>query len=70
MGSAAFVVPSVAQVTGDEPEMDRLRVKAEEAIGSDDPEGAAMNMGRAALMAKLVPSDPWRVLFQWKREPT
>jgi hypothetical protein len=34
--------------------MDRLRVKAEEAIGSDDPEGAAMTMGRAALMAKRL----------------
>ena len=70
VGSVAFVVPSVAQVTGDAAEMDRLRVKAEEAIGRDDPDGATMNMGRAALMAKLVPSDPWRVLFQWKREPT
>ncbi|HSB45127.1 MAG TPA: hypothetical protein VLD60_08950 [Nitrospira sp.] len=45
---------SVAQVMGDAAEMDRLRVKAEEAIGNDDPEGAAMNMGRAALMAKRL----------------
>ena len=57
-------------MTGDAAKMDRLRVKAEAAIGSDDPEGAGMNMGRAALMAKLMPSDPWRVLSQWKREPT
>ncbi len=55
---------------GDAAKMDRLRVKVEAAIASDDPEGAAMNMGRAALMVKLVPSDPWRVLFHWKREPT
>jgi len=34
--------------------MDRLRVKAEEAIGNEDPEGAAMNMGRAALMAHVL----------------
>ena len=55
MGSASmFLQPVLAQVTGDAAEMDRLRAKAEEAIGSDDPEGAAMNMGRAALMAKRL----------------
>ena len=43
-----------AQMTGDESELERLRAKAEDAIASDDPEGAAMNMGRAALMAKLL----------------
>lgn len=43
-----------AQTIGDEAELDRLRVKAEEAISSDDPEGAAMAMGRAALMAKRL----------------
>lgn len=40
-----------AQVMGEEAELDRLRTKAEEAMGNDDAEGAAMNMGRAALMA-------------------
>ncbi len=43
-----------AQVTGDLAEMDRLQVKAEEAIGNDDPDGAAMTVGRAALMAKRL----------------
>jgi hypothetical protein len=43
-----------AQTIGDEAELDRLRVKAEDAIASDDPEGAAMAMGRAALMAKRL----------------
>jgi hypothetical protein len=43
-----------AQVIGNEAELDRLRGKAEEAMANDDPEGAAMNMGRAALMAKLL----------------
>lgn len=43
-----------AQTIGDEAELERLRVKAEDAIASDDPEGAAMNMGRAALMAKRL----------------
>lgn len=41
-----------SQVVGDEAEMDRLNIKAEEAMANDDPEGAAMSMGRAALMAK------------------
>lgn len=40
-----------AQVIGEEAELDRLRAKAEDAMGNDDAEGAAMNMGRAALMA-------------------
>ena len=42
------------QVISDAAEMERLQGKAEDAIGSDDPEGAAMNMGRAALMAKRL----------------
>jgi hypothetical protein len=55
VGSLALMTESsIAQVMGDVAEMDRLRVKAEEAVGSDDPEGAAMNMGRAALMAKRL----------------
>jgi hypothetical protein len=40
-----------AQLFGEEAELDRLRAKAEDAMGNDDAEGAAMNMGRAALMA-------------------
>jgi hypothetical protein len=43
-----------SQVVGDEAEMDRLKVNAEDAIANDDPEGAAMSMGRAALMAKRL----------------
>jgi hypothetical protein len=46
--------PAWPQAMGDEAELERLRVRAEEAIASDDPEGAAMNMGRAALMAKRL----------------
>jgi len=45
---------ALAQVIGNEAELDRLRVKAEEAMANEDPEGAAMNMGRAALMAKVL----------------
>ena len=39
--------PGWTQTIGDEAELDRLRVKAEDAIANDDPEGAAMAMGRA-----------------------
>ena len=46
--------PGWTQTIGDEAELERLRVKAEEAIASDDPEGAAMAMGRAAMMAKRL----------------
>jgi len=46
--------PALAQTIGDEAELERLRVKAEDAIASDDPEGAAMAMGRAAMMAKRL----------------
>ncbi len=55
-GGVALVVVNMvaAQVIGNEAEMDRLQGKAEEAMANEDPEGAAMNMGRAALMAKLL----------------
>ena len=46
--------PGWTQTIGDEAELERLRVKAEDAIASDDPEGAAMAMGRAAMMAKRL----------------
>jgi hypothetical protein len=48
------VVSLRAQVQGDEAEMARLQAKAEEAIANGDAEGAAMNMGRAALMASQL----------------
>ena len=55
IGSAVLITGTGnAQVISDAAEMERLRVKAEDAIGNDDPEGAAMNMGRAALMAKRL----------------
>jgi hypothetical protein len=46
--------PSWSQVTGDAAELGRLQIKAEEAISNDDPDGAALNMGRAALLAKQL----------------
>jgi hypothetical protein len=39
---------------GDDAELTRLRLKGEEAIANDDPDGAAMMMGRAALLAAQV----------------
>ena len=54
-GIALITVNMVAaQVIGNEAEMDRLQGKAEEAMANEDPEGAAMNMGRAALMANVL----------------
>jgi hypothetical protein len=50
----SWYVPGWTQTIGDEAELERLRVKAEEAIANDDPEGAAMAMGRAAMMAKRL----------------
>lgn len=40
-----------SQVMGDEAELERLRIKAEDAMANEDADGAAMTMGRAALMA-------------------
>ncbi len=46
--------PVLAQVMGDEAEMDRLAQRAEEAMAYDDPHGAALSIGKAALMAALL----------------
>ncbi len=48
------VLPAAPQVMGDDAELTRLRLKGEEAIANDDPDGAAMTMGRAALLAAQV----------------
>jgi hypothetical protein len=59
-----------AQVVSDDAEMARLRVKAEDAMGNDDPDGAAMMMGRAALMAaqlaKTQDDDKAGVYKRWE----
>jgi len=46
-----YPICGLAQVVGDEAELVRLQSKAEDAIGNDDADGAAMMMGRAALLA-------------------
>ena len=43
-----------AQVMGEEAEMDRLQTRADESIANGDPDGAAMNIGKAALMASQL----------------
>jgi hypothetical protein len=44
----------LAQTIGDEAELDRLQTRAEDAMANGDAEGAAMSMGRAALMASQL----------------
>jgi len=42
------------QVIGDLGEMDRLEQRADDAIANGDPEGAALTIGKAALMAAFI----------------
>lgn len=42
------------QVVGELGEMDRLEQGAEDAIANGDPEGAALSIGKAAMMAALI----------------
>ena len=44
----------LAQVIGDEAEMERLEARAGEAIANGDPDTASMSMGKAALMASQL----------------
>lgn len=46
------------QVIGDEAEMDRLAAKGEDAYANGDVDGAAMNLGKAALMAAHIAGRP------------
>ncbi|HEX7765338.1 MAG TPA: hypothetical protein VF443_01400 [Nitrospira sp.] len=61
---------SNAQVVGDEAELGRLQSKAEEAIGNDDTDGAAMMMGRAALLAAQLGKREagWNTAFRKSQE--
>ena len=43
-----------AQLIGEKAEMDRLEIKADEAMASGDPNGATLAIGRAALMASVL----------------
>ena len=61
---------SDAQVVGDEAERGRLQSKAEDAIGNDDADGAAMMMGRAALLAAQLSKREtgWNTAFRKGQE--
>ncbi len=61
---------SDAQVMGDQAELGRLQSKAEEAIGNDDADGAAMMMGRAALLAAQLGKreTEWKAAFRKGQE--
>jgi hypothetical protein len=64
----AWVPNGFTQVIGEIGEMDRLEQQAEDAIANGDPEGAALSIGKAALMASLLAqkeqSPKTRVLYQ------
>ena len=56
MGSLCLgmTLPALGQVVGEEAEMARLEQRAEDAMANGDPDGAAMTIGKAALMAVLL----------------
>ena len=47
-------VPSLAQRVGEQAEMDRLELQADNLAAQNDPEGAALAIGKAAMMADLL----------------
>lgn len=49
-----WVGSGFTQVVGELGEMDRLEQQAEDAIANGDAEGAALSIGKAALMARLL----------------
>ena len=49
-----FIVSGWAQVLGEQPDLERLRQQAEDAIAYGDPDGAALNIGKAAMMASIL----------------
>lgn len=49
-----MVSAGLAQMMGEEAEMKRLERRAEDSIAVGDAEGAAMSMGKAALMAEQL----------------
>lgn len=59
---------AIGQVMGEEAEMERLQLRADEAIANEDADTAAMNAGKAALMAATLArrheDDPEGQLFR------
>jgi hypothetical protein len=59
---------AIAQIIGEEAEMERLQGRAEESIANGDADGASMNMGKAALMAsQLAKKQDDQSKAQWYR---
>jgi hypothetical protein len=56
--TVAWTLASVAfgQMMGEEAELERLQNKAEESMANEDADGAAMSIGKAALMAGQLAS--------------
>ncbi len=54
MGAGIASSPREPPVMGEKAEMDRLEVKAEEAMANGDSNGATLAIGRAALMASIL----------------
>jgi hypothetical protein len=50
-------MPSLAQRVGEQAEMDRLEQQADNLAAQNDPEGAALAIGKAAMMADLLTRD-------------
>ena len=46
-----YSLPSHAQLTGEQGELTRLQTQAEDSMAQGDPQGAAISMGKAALLA-------------------
>ena len=51
---AANSVSGFAQLIGQEAELDRLEQRAEDSMANGDPDGAAISIGKAALMASVL----------------
>ncbi len=55
---AVFAPSGSVQASAAERELSRLRAQAEEAMAQGDPQGAAIRIGRAALLASQLSNQP------------
>ncbi len=68
----AYAERGFTQVAGELGEMDRLEQQAEDSIANGDPEGAALSIGKAALMAKILAQkeEPQQTRFLYQAAET
>ncbi len=52
--SFLFMASGWTHALGEQPDLKRLRLQAEEAMAFGDPDGAALNIGKAAMMASIL----------------